>query len=61
MPPFWMPCIPPAEHAVPAAPLLQVRAPLEKKLAEDPAFLDTLRSEIESLSLELAAAEQGSS
>ena len=41
----------------------QVRAPLEKKLAEDPQFLSALAADIAALSAELAAlgvAENGS-
>lgn len=36
-----------------------MRAPLEKKLAEDPAFLQTLAADIAALAAELAALGAG--
>lgn len=36
--------------------LRKQRAPLEKRLADDPAFLDRLRQELEELALEVNAA-----
>ena len=38
---------------------VQVRAPLEKKLQENPRFLESLTAEIEALAAELVAADQG--
>ncbi|GAB4823051.1 hypothetical protein N2152v2_010097 [Parachlorella kessleri] len=37
----------------------KVRAPLEKKLQENPGFLESLAAEVEALAAELAAADQG--
>lgn len=69
-----LPCLAPlvSKHTPPStlalscpslATLPQVRAPLEKKLAEDPQFLSALAADIAALSAELAAlgvAENGS-
>lgn len=42
------------EHRPPLFPCPQVRAPLEKKLAEDPAFLQSLAAEVAGLSAKLS-------
>lgn len=40
---------------LPGPPLVQVRAPLEKKLAEEPRLFESLAAEIAALEAELAA------